>query len=78
MTNFVLKLGRYWKCCQGKWRKDGGRFVMIVHICVSTYDCMGQLENNNLMEVATVSLYLVFFKVTFLLPIRFAKAMKWG
>ena len=34
-----IKVGEILKCCQGKWRKDGGRFVMIVDICVCTYVC---------------------------------------
>ena len=35
------------------------------------------IENDNRMEVEMVSLYLVFVKVIFLLPIRLGKVIKW-
>ena len=44
-------------------------FVMIVHICVCIHVFMyiwpNYIENDNRMEVATVSLYLVFVKIFF-------------
>ena len=59
----------------------GGRFVMIVHAYLCTYMCMyiwpNYIENDNRMEVATVSLYIVFVKFIFLLPIRLGKVIKW-
>ena len=55
---------------------------MIVHICVCIHVFMyiwpNYIENDNRMEVATVSLYLVFVKFIFLLlPIRLGKVIKW-
>ena len=61
---------------EGWWKVCNDCAHLCMYICMYTVH-MGQLENDNRMEVVTVSLHLVFVKITFLLPIRFAKLIKW-
>ena len=60
----------WWKVCND-----------CAYLCMYTYMCMNiwpnYIQNDNRMEVTTVSLYLVFVKFIFLLSIRLGKVIKW-